>query len=144
MNTEEFLLTLETLRAGDIVTFTADNTEYEVVAGAREGSLSDKGVLGVTFTSKRVPAQEGTAYEILLAVIRWFSELIKWVVILNLGIGLANLLPLGPVDGGQMIRRLMTRLYGDEKGLQKWKRVSLIVLAVIIVLLLVPFVKGFF
>lgn len=144
-NTEEFLLTLETLRAGDSVSLVADGQEYEVIAGAREEeSLSNKGMLGMTFSNKRVPAVEGPAYDVLLAIVRWFSGLIKWIVILNLGIGLANLLPLGPVDGGRMIQRLMTRLYGEKKGTKKWKLITKIVLFVILVLLLVPIIKSFF
>lgn len=143
-NTEEFLATLETLRSGDNVSFLADGTNYEVIAGAREGSISDKGVLGITFTNKREPAQTGTFFGILTSIVNNVYLFLKWVIILNLGIGLANLLPLGPVDGGQMMRRLMTRLYGEEKGLKRWKNITKIVLFIIIVLLIVPFIKGFF
>jgi membrane-associated protease RseP (regulator of RpoE activity) len=59
---------------------------------------------------------------------------------LNIGIGLFNLLPLGPIDGGRMLKASLDKFIKDEKKAEMiWKRVSLFFLAVVIINLLFGF-----
>jgi len=46
------------------------------------------------------------------AIILWFFGLFRWLVILNLGIGLFNLVPIGPIDGGRMLQLVSHRFFG--------------------------------
>ncbi len=43
--------------------------------------------------------------------IRWLKELVFWLFALNLGVGLFNLLPLGPLDGGRMMHVVLCRYF---------------------------------
>lgn len=65
----------------------------------------------------------------------WFSllELFQWVFILNLGVGLFNLLPMKPLDGGHMFETLLSYKLKEETYKPIVKALS-IVLAIIIVL----------
>ena len=40
---------------------------------------------------------------IIPAALIWFYGFLYWLYLLNLGIGLFNLVPLGPIDGGRML-----------------------------------------
>ena len=57
---------------------------------------------------------------------------LNWLYILNLGIGLFNLLPLGPVDGGRMLQTALLRFFSEKRANAIWKNVSIFFLMVII------------
>ena len=63
-------------------------------------------------------------------------ELFQWIFMLNLGIGLFNLLPLKPLDGGHMLEILLSYKLPEEKCKSLVNALSL-VMAMIIVFSLV-------
>ncbi len=74
----------------------------------------------------------------------WLSGLFFWMYVLNLGIGLFNLVPLGPVDGGRILQLALVpvaKFFGkDEKAANKiWKAVSYAFIFLILVNILFPF-----
>ncbi|MFC1727941.1 site-2 protease family protein [Nanoarchaeota archaeon] len=74
-------------------------------------------------------------------VFMWVVGLFYWLYVLNIGIGLFNLLPLGPIDGGRMLKVALEKITKDEKKAEKiWKRVSFFFLLVIIINILAGFV----
>ncbi len=44
-----------------------------------------------------------------------FFDIYRWTVILNLGIGVMNLFPIYPLDGGHMIKDIFDRLLDNDK-----------------------------
>ena len=64
--------------------------------------------------------------------------------ILSLGIGLANLMPLGPVDGGRMLYLSMIDMFGKEKASKWLVKISMVVYVTLLVLILVPIIKSIF
>ena len=64
----------------------------------------------------------------------WFSifELFQWIFLLNLGVGLFNLLPMKPLDGGHMLEILLSYKLKEETYKPIVKAVS-IILAIIII-----------
>jgi membrane-associated protease RseP (regulator of RpoE activity) len=77
-------------------------------------------------------------YPIWLAdIFKWFSGLLFWIFALSLGIGLFNLLPVGPLDGGHMSRVVLTKFIKDKKkAVKMWAYISLFFVSVILVNLL--------
>ena len=65
----------------------------------------------------------------------WILSALNLFVIRSFGLGLANLLPLGPVDGGRMFQLLFQKLAGEEKGNVIWTKVTFVVFFVLIVLI---------
>jgi membrane-associated protease RseP (regulator of RpoE activity) len=53
-------------------------------------------------------------FETFGPVYSWFTELIKWIMALNLLIGLTNLLPVAIVDGGRMFQVVLKRTVKDR------------------------------
>jgi membrane-associated protease RseP (regulator of RpoE activity) len=63
------------------------------------------------------------------------------IFILSVGIGMANLLPVGPLDGGRMFNLAMQKIRGPKKGLKTWTVVSLFFF-LLILFLLTPIFKA--
>ena len=90
-----------------------------------------------------------TVYGIKKGVPHWIYQIIRiigafffWVYALSLGLGAFNLLPLGPVDGGQMIRLALRRIFGEKKGHIYWAKLGIFLLIIVVILVIVPIVKA--
>lgn len=134
----------------DIVARTAPNTNLTV--GTDQGDFvltldknpnnSSVGFVGI---------QAGTHYEINPEVSSvwgdqlpwiWFSlfELFQWIFMLNLGIGLFNLLPMKPLDGGHMFEILLSYKLKEETYKPIVKAVSIILAIIIVVSIFYSFI----
>ena len=71
----------------------------------------------------------------------WLIGLFAWLFILNVGIGLFNLLPLGPIDGGRMLQTALLVYLPKEKAQAAWKHVSLFFLALILLNIVLAIIK---
>ena len=67
------------------------------------------------------------------------TGLLGWMWILNLGIGFFNLVPLGPVDGGRMLKVGLERILKKEIAASIWKWTGITVLGIILFSLLAAF-----
>lgn len=72
-----------------------------------------------------------------------FTQLF-WIILLSLGIGLANLLPLGPVDGGRMLLTALEKVTTKKRAQIIWSKTAMILLVIIILLVFVPILKAIF
>ncbi|MEK6835243.1 MAG: site-2 protease family protein [Nanoarchaeota archaeon] len=79
----------------------------------------------------------------ILPLTKWFNMLFFWLWIISFGIGLFNLLPLGPIDGGRMFYVAMQNFFDDKKAMKLFKIVSIFCLALIVVNLLPYLLKLF-
>lgn len=61
----------------------------------------------------------------------WIKELVFWLMLLNLGVGLFNLVPIGPIDGGRMFQVALEKIMQQKKALKIWKAVSYGLLVII-------------
>ena len=140
---EEFVDQLDGTEPGDMITLTTNASAYSGQLG--EHPSEDKGYLGVTVAPSTVPNEEFVAKYGMFSVrvIEWFSELFFWLYVLNLGIGLFNLLPLGIVDGGRMLQIVLSRMSKSREGEMKaqkiWKIVSLAFLFIVLFMLIRSF-----
>jgi membrane-associated protease RseP (regulator of RpoE activity) len=62
----------------------------------------------------------------------FFIDCLKYIFFLNVGIGLFNMLPIGPIDGGQIFREVLKKLFG-EKAAKSISTVVSVALAVVII-----------
>jgi membrane-associated protease RseP (regulator of RpoE activity) len=80
--------------------------------------------------------------KILVSTFIWLFELFNWLWIISLGIGLFNLLPLGPVDGGRMLLVGLTYITKSERKAKNiWKYVSFFIVSLIVINLLPYLIK---
>lgn len=97
------------LKPGQNITIGTNEGDYSIILDKNPNNES-KGYMGIQ-AAKHYELNDGIAsiYGDTLPWI-WFGvlELFQWICILNLGIGLFNLLPLKPLDGGHMFETLLS------------------------------------
>tara|TARA_Y100000310_G_C20688521_1_gene820696 strand:- start:799 stop:1977 length:1179 start_codon:yes stop_codon:yes gene_type:complete len=72
--------------------------------------------------------------------ILWILGLLYWLYVLNLGIGLFNLVPLGPIDGGRMLLTGLECITTPERAKNIWKNISWLFLILIILNIGIAFI----
>jgi len=72
----------------------------------------------------------------------WLIQLFLFLFILNLGIGLFNLLPMGPLDGGRMLHITLLKYFKKEKAMKIFTNVSIFLLFVVLLTIFVPIIKN--
>ncbi|MFH1209382.1 MAG: site-2 protease family protein [archaeon] len=128
--TDSFISEISKTKEGSSITVNTNKGDYEVIPVFIEG----KPKLGVSLTEskdykKNVP-------KFIQSSLVWIFELLFWLWVISLGIGLFNLLPLGPVDGGRMFLAGLMIFTNKEKAHKIWKIVSIFCLLLIIINLL--------
>ncbi len=135
-------LVLKTKKPGDTALIVTDKAEYSVLLEPRPDN-SELAFIGVerwktqTVFNPELVAVFGT---LPLAGLLWVFDLLAWLFLLSLGIGMFNLLPLGPIDGGQMFRETMKKLW-PKHGHVVWSCVSYLLLAILLFTLVLPWVR---
>lgn len=75
--------------------------------------------------------------------IDWFYGLIVWLHILNLGVGMANMLPIKPLDGGLFYEEILKKYFGDRsKKLMKFISIAVAILFLFNILG-IPIIRSF-
>jgi len=141
----EFNKTLSQFSPGDTIQIGNETHMSSVTLGEHPDDPL-RAYIGIIPADYRVlkPGLVANIYPTIAPVVSWIFELIKWIIILSLGLGLANLLPLGPIDGGRMFQVILHMGFGEERGNVVWGKVAVILLAVIAILIFAPFVKILF
>jgi len=139
-NLNDFFNALENLKIGNEIKLTTNVSSYNIVAVSAPSGFIDKikfwggekGYLGVIPTAVTSDYKEG--YKIIGEILAWIALLFYWVFTINLAVGMFNMLPLGPVDGGRMFLLAAVFFLKDEKKAKKlWTFVSLFCLGLIII-----------
>ena len=77
-------------------------------------------------------------------VFSWVMDFLFLVALLTLGIGLGNLIPIGPIDGGRMMHLAVSKIAGEKE----WKKSFLVFVNIgllfVILALLYPIVRETF
>ncbi len=111
------------------VVFSDGKTEYAVVAGYNE-KFRPRGYFGIIM--EPLLRNRDTVF---FGIFSWLQGLLALTATLSLGIGLANMIPVGPLDGGKMLHLALSRIRGEAKANKAFVRISLLLLIVILFLL---------
>ena len=108
-DSNSYVNAVNNLKPGQNITIGTNEGDYYIILDKNPNNES-KGYMGIQ-AAKHYELNDGVAsiYGDTLPWI-WFGvlELFQWICILNLGIGLFNLLPLKPLDGGHMFETLLS------------------------------------
>lgn len=143
-NANEFISSMSCLKPNDTVVLGNDNENVTIVSTTNPKD-STKGYIGVSAISTNYELKrndwwfKGIYYSLYV-----LNKLLEWIATLSLGIGLANLLPLGPVDGGRMLHKAAIDVKGKTKGIKLWATITMIVIVAMIILIFVPIIKHIF
>ena len=144
-NLINFSQILSDKKPGDIVAIKTDKGTYDIEL-AENPDDKDKGYLGVYVqqskkTKESIKQRFG---EWPVDVMIWLFGLFYWMFILNLGVGLFNLVPIGPIDGGRMLQLALRKFFNQEKADSIWKSVGILFLFLILINIFLAIFKGVF
>ena len=138
------------LKPGDNVKIITDKGTYNVNV-AEHPNFKGKGYLGIAINPAGFKEEYQVRYgEFLLRALFWLYLLFWWIYVISLGIGIFNLVPLGPVDGGRMLLTGLTKFFNIKTSKKIWNFISILVLVLIFINLspwiikLLLFVSGLF
>jgi membrane-associated protease RseP (regulator of RpoE activity) len=138
-DTEKVASHMEAFKPGQAVEVQTTESLF-VLTLKQNPKLPERGQMGISFTltfktSEAALAKYGSFGVGLLDII---SNIIFWLILISLGIGIANLLPLGPVDGGRMLQVLLWGIIKDKEKADKiWQKTA--ILFIIMVLFILTF-----
>ncbi|MFP4116339.1 MAG: site-2 protease family protein [Candidatus Aenigmatarchaeota archaeon] len=104
-NLEEFQEKLGEYSPGDTISVETTEGAYTFQL-AENPEKSGEPFLGIAGVSETGVIKEGYRGTRCGAVVGFFRELLTWIFVLNLGIGIMNLLPLKPLDGGLILESI--------------------------------------
>lgn len=135
---QDLVEALSNKKPGDNIVVHTENEKYNVILGENPED-NKKPYLGVSLAQKS-GIKESLKNSFFVKFYIWVAELIKFLILLSLGIGLFNLVPIGPVDGGRMLHVALHNFFAKEKANYIFNYVSLFFLGLIVVSLFVNFI----
>lgn len=137
----EFLNKTQFLKPGDEVILTTDKGEYNITTVENPNNFS-LAFFGMENIEQNIKLREEYIYlQPYVPTIQWMKILIIWLFLISFGIGLFNLLPLGPVDGGRMFYLLSFAIFKKEIIAKKLLTVFSIFLLLLIIISLLPWLN---
>jgi len=141
MTIENFTSILIHKKPYENITVTTNKKTYTMTLGVHPTNASN-GYLGIKIEqSQKVKDSVKAQLWILPEIIIWFFGLLYWLHVLNLGIGLFNLIPLGPVDGGRMMHIVLYKYFPKKTAMKIFNLISFLFLALIFINLVFAFIK---
>ncbi|MCX6711577.1 MAG: site-2 protease family protein [Candidatus Woesearchaeota archaeon] len=100
-----FLNSVKDIKPGQKLTIETNKGIFNIIT-TKDPQNATRGFIGISDFALNTQIKDTvkTKYGDISGVIKWFSLLLFWLVVINLGVGLFNLLPLGPLDGGRMFQ----------------------------------------
>jgi Zn-dependent protease len=115
---------LNETKAGTTIQITTDKGTYDVVTSYN--NKTGGSYIGMTFGLKPEYAKWSGTISVLM-------KLLEWLIIFNVGIGIFNMMPMRPFDGGHMFEAVFARIFkSDNLGRKAINLVSLIILVLIV------------
>lgn len=138
---EEFTAVTSDLKPGDIAVVGTDRGDYNVtlVGNPENESLPFFGIMALQESKKF--KSDCNCLSWLGGLFNWIELLLLWLFLISLGVGLFNLLPLGPVDGGRMFYVLMLGIFKKESVAKKILIVSTVICVALIVINMIPWIN---
>jgi len=117
---------MKTKRPGQNIIIVTDRSEYKIKL-AKNPDNESLAYMGAHFDQSRDINEKAKNKfgSFIPNFIIWVFLLFTWIHILNLGIGLFNLVPAGPLDGGRMLQLPLQRIFGKDRGNKVWSYIGL-------------------
>ncbi|MBI5872275.1 site-2 protease family protein [archaeon] len=144
---EDFINATEGIKPGSIINIETQplqasslKTAYSIITTANPQNAS-KAFIGITDLELKIASSRFGDISNLLPLVRWIELLFIWLFIINVGIGLFNLLPLGPLDGGRMFYVLMLYFTKSEAKAKRVLSVVSMLCLLFILINLLPWIN---
>ncbi len=126
----DFKQAMDSKQIGDTIKVKTDKQSLSIMLG--EDKIEKDAFLGVNVQSREgIKPEVLSGHPVSSRIAVWLKDLVYWLSLLNIGVGLFNLVPIGPIDGGRMLQVVLEKIMPQRNALRIWKAVSLGLLAVI-------------
>ncbi|MCS7134819.1 MAG: site-2 protease family protein [Candidatus Aenigmarchaeota archaeon] len=131
---EDLSKVMQNIKPGEKIIVETTTSVYEIQT--IEDHETGRALIGIKnpyieYTYASFLAKYGSVSKTTLITLQWIEGLIYWVFVLNLGVGIFNLFPLKPLDGGLMLEAVCEHFF-KEKG----KKISNLISVLVLVLVL--------
>ncbi len=136
---------LSSVRPNDTLTINTTTGIYGVRAAPHplNASRAYIGIMDVSTVYKYKVFFQGYLPDILVGSIVAWQTFLVILIVLSIGVGIANMLPLLPFDGGLIIEDIFTKYAGKKRGRRLAIATSLIIFALLLINLFVAPIKLF-
>lgn len=133
---------LKSKKPGEIVVIKTDKSTYEIKLAKNPQNESLAYIGAYLEQSTKIKDNIKISYgEFLPNSLIWIYELFVILFILNFGIGLFNLVPIGPLDGGRMLQVVLHKLFDKEKGNKVWAYIGIFFIILIFINIVFGFIR---
>ena len=141
---DSFVSVTDNIMPGDTVVLSTDKGEYTLVPVANPDNAS-KAFFGVSGFEEKVVLKDNYSFLApFTGFIDWVKLLLVWLFLISVGVGLFNLLPLGPVDGGRMFYTLSLAVFKKESHAKKSLWIATIFCVSLIFINMIPWLEKLF
>ena len=133
----EFYKYMMCIEPEEMITLNTEEGDYTLITGVKEDD-PERGFIGIkpVQNERRIKPE----YASIAPYYYWLKEFLRWLFLLNFFIGLANLLPLGIVDGGRILQVALHRIINCKKKAQKaWLWIGIVFLVSLLFALIVNY-----
>ena len=140
----DFLNATASLTPGETIDLGTDHGAYTLVTVENPENES-KAFIGVTGFEQKLGLKASYQWlEPVDGIIMWVRLLLIWMFLIHIGVGLFNLLPLGPVDGGRMFYTLALRVLKTEKRAKNALIGASVLCLALIIINMIPWLNKLF
>ncbi|MDI6826006.1 MAG: site-2 protease family protein [Candidatus Aenigmarchaeota archaeon] len=138
----DFLNIMKDVKVGDVLKIETTQGIFHVKTIPNPEN-PEKPFIGINkpstlFVYKGIFEGLGVVPESTLHIISWFLGLFGWVFVLNIGIGVFNLFPIKPLDGGLMLEAIVKHFYKGKGAKYLVNCLSLLTLSLVLINLFGP------
>jgi len=142
-SSKDFTKFMKTTKPNQEVTLQTNTSTYSLTL-AEHPTNAKQGYMGVfVYPHTYYDPDFKEKYGFFIPIIQWVMGLLILLVMFNIGIGLINLAPLGPLDGGRMLLTLLRTIFKEKTAITLWSQISLVTLVILLGTMFLPSILKF-
>jgi membrane-associated protease RseP (regulator of RpoE activity) len=134
-------ITLADKNPGDQMIFYTENNESYSLTLTNHPEDNSSPYIGI-LNIENVREKESFGKEILFNITDILASLFFWIYVLSLGIGAANLLPVGPLDGGRMLFTFLKSKFKEKTAKTISTNITILTVLFLLAALIIPIVRA--
>ncbi|KYK24817.1 hypothetical protein AYK26_02970 [Euryarchaeota archaeon SM23-78] len=124
--------------------YTEDSRVVEVTARPHPDNES-RGQFGINMYTKTKLKNPTPGNKVLHAVLLWIGELLFWLFLIGINIGLINFLPIFITDGARMLQISLRRIIKDKDNAKRvWLFINKFSLLILLLIIVIPIMINLF
>jgi len=131
-NETDFESFMNRTAVGDTVVVKTSTGLYEIKTVARPDDVTRPFVGVQNITRVYEYRFGGYVPDYMFEAVSMWVKLLFWIFVLSVGVGIANLLPMKPFDGGYMFEEFFVKLFGKKHGKLAIKIMTIITIALLL------------